>query len=129
MTSVEREVFAREEIKAMFLNDLTETRGRLRAPVDDIILFTRDWGFRLADVAVPVKWWHGDADHIVPLAHGRHCVERLPDARLGATGGAARGTRSTPSLGQPPGGSAVDPGAFPPPSEAMGRADRNGEGT
>jgi len=78
----DREVFAREEIKAMFLNDLTETRGRLRAPVDDIILFTRDWGFRLADVAVPVKWWHGDADHIVPLAHGRHCVERLPDAEL-----------------------------------------------
>ena len=78
----DREVFAREEIKAMFLNDLTETRGRLRAPVDDIILFTRDWGFRLADVAVPVKWWHGDPDHIVPLAHGRHCVERLPDAEL-----------------------------------------------
>jgi len=78
----DREVFAREEIKAMFLNDLTETRGRLRAPVDDVILFTRDWGFRLRDVTPPVKWWHGDADHIVPLAHGRHCVERLPDAEL-----------------------------------------------
>jgi len=78
----DREVFARPEIKEMFINDLSETHGRLRAPVDDIILFTRDWGFRLADVAVPVKWWHGDADHIVPLAHGRHCVERLPDAEL-----------------------------------------------
>jgi len=78
----DREVFAREEIKAMFLNDLTETGGRLRAPVDDVILFTRDWGFRLGDVHVPVKWWQGDADHIVPLAHGRHCVERIPDAEL-----------------------------------------------
>ena len=78
----DREVFAREEIKAMFLNDLTDTRGRLRAPVDDVILFTRDWGFRLRDVTPPVKWWHGDADHIVPLAHGEHCVERLPDAEL-----------------------------------------------
>jgi pimeloyl-ACP methyl ester carboxylesterase len=78
----DREVFAREEIKAMFLNDLTETRGRLRAPVDDVILFTRDWGFRLRDVKPPVKWWQGDADHIVPLSHAQHCVDRLPDAEL-----------------------------------------------
>src|SRR4029077_14306494 len=66
----------------MFLDDLSDTGGRLRAPVDDVILFTRDWGFRLRDVKPPVKWWHGDADHIVPLAHGEHCVERLPDAEL-----------------------------------------------
>ncbi len=78
----DREVFARPEIQEMFLNDLSETGGRLRAPVDDIILFTRDWGFRLADVPAPVKWWHGDADHIVPLSHGERCVERLPDAEL-----------------------------------------------
>jgi len=78
----DREVFAREEIKAMFLDDLSDTGGRLRAPVDDIILFTRHWGFSLGDIRVPVKWWHGDADHIVPLAHGRHCVDRIPDAEL-----------------------------------------------
>src|SRR4051812_29385989 len=78
----DREVFAREEIKTMFINDLSDTRGRLRAPIDDIILFTRDWRFRLADVKPAVKWWHGDADHIVPLSHGAHCVERLPNAEL-----------------------------------------------
>jgi pimeloyl-ACP methyl ester carboxylesterase len=78
----DREVFARPEIKAMFLDDLSDGARRLRAPVDDVILFTRDWGFSLRDVRVPVKWWHGDSDHIVPLAHGRHCVERLPDAEL-----------------------------------------------
>ena len=78
----DREVFAREEIRAMFIDDLSDTGGRLRAPVDDVILFTRDWGFSLADVRQPVKWWHGDADHIVPLSHGRHCVDRMPDAEL-----------------------------------------------
>ena len=31
---------------------------------------------------MPVRWWHGDADHIVPLRHGAHCVDRLPDAEL-----------------------------------------------
>jgi pimeloyl-ACP methyl ester carboxylesterase len=29
-----------------------------------------------------VRWWHGSDGHIVPLAHGRHLVERLPDATL-----------------------------------------------
>jgi len=27
-------------------------------------------------------WWHGDADHIVPFAHGVHMVSRLPQATL-----------------------------------------------
>ncbi|MCU1449590.1 MAG: hypothetical protein JWP02_1760 [Acidimicrobiales bacterium] len=78
----DREVFAREEIKAMFLDDLSDTGARLRAPVDDVILFTRDWGFSARDIKVPVKWWHGDADHIVPLSHGRHMVDLIPDAEL-----------------------------------------------
>ena len=42
----------------------------------------RDWGFRLDEVKVPVHWWHGDADHIVPFAHGQHVVSLLPDATL-----------------------------------------------
>ena len=78
----DREVFARPEIKAMFLDDLSDGARRLGAPAADIVLFTRDWGFALGDVRVPVKWWHGDADHIVPLSHGQHCVERLTDAEL-----------------------------------------------
>ena len=31
---------------------------------------------------IPVRWWHGDRDHIVPFAHGQHVVSRLPDAVL-----------------------------------------------
>ncbi len=78
----DRALFARPEIESMFLDDLTDTGGRLRAAVDDVILFTRDWGFSLRDIRVPVKWWHGDADHIIPLSHGRHCVDLIPDAEL-----------------------------------------------
>jgi pimeloyl-ACP methyl ester carboxylesterase len=33
-------------------------------------------------VKVPVVWWHGDDDHIIPFDHGVHLVERLPDAEL-----------------------------------------------
>ena len=67
----------------MFLDDLLNgSRKQLAAPFADVVVFARDWGFRLADVTQPVRWWHGDADHIVPFAHGRHVVSRLPDAEL-----------------------------------------------
>lgn len=79
----DRNLLARPEFKAMFLDDLLNgSRTQMSAPLADLILFTREWGFALADVRVPVRWWHGDADHIVPFAHGQHCVGRLPDATM-----------------------------------------------
>jgi pimeloyl-ACP methyl ester carboxylesterase len=79
----DRAVFARPEMKAFFLDDLLHgSRWGLRAPVYDLLLFVRPWGFRLRDVRVPIRLWHGEADHLVPLAHARHLVRRLPDAQL-----------------------------------------------
>lgn len=84
----DKNLLSRPEFKAMFLDDLLNgSRFQTSAPISDLVLFTRDWGFRLADVTVPVRWWHGDADHIVPFAHGRHVVDRLPDATLSAIDG------------------------------------------
>ena len=79
----DKELLARPEFRAMFLDDLLNgSRFQVSAPLSDIVLFTRDWGFRLADVEVPVRWWHGDADHIIPFRHGQHAVDRLPDATM-----------------------------------------------
>ena len=79
----DRRVFARPEIKAMFIDDLLNgSKTGIRAPILDFVLFARHWGFSVRDVKVPIRWWHGDADHIVPLAHGRHVVDLLPDAEL-----------------------------------------------
>ena len=79
----DRRLLARPEIKAMFLDDLLSgSRKQLAAPFSDIVVFARDWGFRLNEITVPVRWWHGDADHIVPFAHGEHVVSRLSDATL-----------------------------------------------
>jgi pimeloyl-ACP methyl ester carboxylesterase len=79
----DRRLLARPEFKAMFLDDLLNgSRKQLSAPLCDALLFTRHWGFEAVDVQVPVRWWHGDADHIIPFSHGVHLVDRLPDAEL-----------------------------------------------
>ena len=79
----DRAVFARPEMKAMFLDDLLQgSRWGLRAPVYDLVLFCRPWGFRLRDIRVPIRFWHGDADHLVPLAHGQHQAKLVPGATL-----------------------------------------------
>jgi pimeloyl-ACP methyl ester carboxylesterase len=84
----DRRLLQRPEFKAMFLDDLLNgSRTQLTAPMADLLLFTQHWGFDMADVKVPVRWWHGDSDHIVPFAHGEHVVSRLHDARLVAMPG------------------------------------------
>ncbi|WP_040525245.1 alpha/beta fold hydrolase [Gordonia effusa] len=79
----DRELLARPEFRAMFLDDLLHGGARrAEAPFADAIVFARDWGFRVGDVSVPVRWWHGDEDHIIPFSHGEQMVNLLPDARL-----------------------------------------------
>ena len=79
----DRALLERPEFKAMFLDDLLNgSRKQISAPLADVLLFSRPWGFDLADVTVPVHWWHGDADHIIPFDHGVHVVTRLPHAEL-----------------------------------------------
>jgi pimeloyl-ACP methyl ester carboxylesterase len=79
----DRRLLIRPEFKAMFLDDLLNgSRKQLAAPFADVVVFARDWGFRLDEVKVPIRWWHGDRDHIVPFEHGQHVVSRLPDAQL-----------------------------------------------
>jgi len=79
----DQRVFADPEIEGMFVDDIVlAIRGRCQAMIDDARLFGRDWGFRLADVKVPVKWWHGDADPYVSLAAAQAAVSHLHDAEL-----------------------------------------------
>ena len=45
-------------------------------------LFTRPWGFRLQDIAIPVALWHGDADMNSPLGNGEYLSQTIPHATL-----------------------------------------------
>ncbi len=84
----DKRLLARPEFRAMFLDDLLNgARSQVSAPLADVVLFTRHWGFEAPDVGVPVHWWHGDSDHIVPHAHGVHLAERLPHGRFSTIAG------------------------------------------
>lgn len=83
MPEGDKRVFANPEIEAMFIDDIVHAaNGGFQALLDDARLFGRDWGFRLADVKAPVRWWHGDADSIISLADAQAATEHLPDVEL-----------------------------------------------
>jgi pimeloyl-ACP methyl ester carboxylesterase len=55
--------FMSEETTAAFTNGTSGWR-------DDDLAFIARWGFDVAEIAVPVAVWQGDADAMVPFAHG-----------------------------------------------------------
>ena len=48
--------------------------------LDDDIAFTQEWGFDLADIAVPTFVWQGSEDLMVPFAHGQWLAQAVPGA-------------------------------------------------
>ncbi|MGA9746471.1 MAG: alpha/beta hydrolase, partial [Nocardioides sp.] len=50
--------------------------------VDDDLAFTREWGFSLEDIAVPVSIWQGAEDRMVPFSHGTWLAAHVPGASV-----------------------------------------------
>ncbi len=48
--------------------------------VDDVLAYTRPWGFEVAAITKPVTVWHGTADGNVPVGHGRWIVDQVRGA-------------------------------------------------
>lgn len=79
----DRKVLQHPEFKAMFIDDLSVALAEdLRAPIYDLVLFARDWGFSLRDITVPVAFWQGDADGVVPPNHCPHQAALVPNSSL-----------------------------------------------
>ena len=83
MPEGDRRVLGDPALEAMFVDDLIRGgRRQFQAMVNDFVLIGRPWGFRLADVRVPVRWWHGDSDPFVPLEQAERTAAILPDCEL-----------------------------------------------
>lgn len=52
-------------------------RGGHTGPFYDLHLVSREWGFSLADIQLPIHLWHGSADSVVPLVMGHYLAEQL----------------------------------------------------
>lgn len=81
--SVDRVVMRRREVREAFAEETREAlRPGGRAVAQDLVLFSRAWGFTPKDVgAVPVRLWHGDADKIVRVRIGRYYAREIPGCR------------------------------------------------
>ena len=70
----------REAVRASVLEAF---RSGVGGAVDDwVAVGRRPWGFRPEDVRAPTALVYGDADRIVPVAHGRDLARRIPEAHF-----------------------------------------------
>jgi pimeloyl-ACP methyl ester carboxylesterase len=79
MPAADAAIMQRPEVMAAFIEDSRRSSSTTAmAASQDFELFSRDWGFRLEDIEVPVHLWHGDADRNVPFSHGVDQAARIP---------------------------------------------------
>ncbi|HQQ64094.1 MAG TPA: alpha/beta hydrolase [Pseudomonadales bacterium] len=77
----EASMLGRQDLRAMFLDDLLlGSKTGIQSIVNDIILFARPWGFSLADIHIPLHFWQGTEDLIVPAEHAEALATRIPGA-------------------------------------------------
>ncbi|MBI5289192.1 MAG: alpha/beta hydrolase [Chloroflexi bacterium] len=81
--SIDRTVTKRREVREAFVEEVRAAlRPGGRAMTQDLVLFSRPWGFTPQAVgAVPVRLWHGDADRVVRVSIGRYFAREIPGCR------------------------------------------------
>jgi pimeloyl-ACP methyl ester carboxylesterase len=79
---VDRAILARPEIGAMLLANWAEAnRSGVRPYAWETVIFSRPWGFRLEDIAMEVRLWHGEEDASMPISVGLFLARTIPRCR------------------------------------------------
>jgi pimeloyl-ACP methyl ester carboxylesterase len=85
----DRAILQRPEIRAGLIDDMREALGAGgQGAIHELVLFSRPWGLRLADVQVAVVLWHGEADAQVPVAIARRLARQIPTCQARFIAGA-----------------------------------------
>ena len=86
----DRQVLKTAEVRAKLILNIREAfRQGTKGAVQDMQLYSRDWGFPLQAIKSRVDIWHGDADDIVPISHGQYLHQHLPTSTFTAMPGQA----------------------------------------
>ncbi len=79
LPEADRRVLRDERLRSLMLADFRESLARgAGGAAADFRIFSRPWGFRLADIRVPVHLWHGEDDRNCPVGMGRHVAAAIP---------------------------------------------------
>lgn len=79
----DKRVLGDRAIREAFIEDMQlGSQDNVRSFVYDLILFSRHWGFSVREINVPIHFWQGDGDNLVPWSHAEHLVALIPGARL-----------------------------------------------
>jgi pimeloyl-ACP methyl ester carboxylesterase len=74
---------ADEALAARLVTSISEAfRQGVRGYAQDATVQAQPWSFDLEAITAPVRVLHGEADTLVPIAHGRHTAELIPGAEL-----------------------------------------------
>jgi pimeloyl-ACP methyl ester carboxylesterase len=67
--------------EACFESQRRAWRASIKGLTADAEIFAAPWGFRLEDINVPVRLWHGTKDRAFSTAVAEYVVARLPDCK------------------------------------------------
>lgn len=83
LTELEREVFARPEIRAIFHRCLPELARQGTAGIaQEIQCIIKDWNFPLAEIRQPVTIWYGELNPEIPAELMRKFITSLPNTTV-----------------------------------------------
>jgi pimeloyl-ACP methyl ester carboxylesterase len=81
LSSQDLDVMKQGPIRTMLADSVREGIGRtVDGFVDDDLAFTRQWGFAVSGITVPVAVWYGPHDTLVPTSHGDWLARTVPAA-------------------------------------------------
>ncbi|RIL11313.1 MAG: hypothetical protein DCC75_02550, partial [Proteobacteria bacterium] len=78
----DKQMLSRPGVEKLILRDIKESlRQRGRGAIRELAIFSRPWGFDLAEIKCPVTIWHGEADSYVPCQMARWMAAKIPGSR------------------------------------------------
>jgi len=82
-SEADQKVFAHPEIAPVLVaTTKASLQGGAGGILQDLKVYTRSWGFPLAEVNCPVTLWHGGSDDVVHYKFAEDMKQRLPKAQL-----------------------------------------------